>query len=244
VCAGEDLPEELSPIKRQARKLLLEAATVKTAAILLDQYQGALERTLAEIEVRQRNGDLAGAVKIQDRLEQTRHLAWHLVEPFRVVIAGPPNVGKSSLINAIAGYTRSVVSPMPGTTRDVVTTRIALEGWPVELIDTAGLHEGGDELERQGMDRARAIMEKADLRLWVLDASAAPFLPPPTATADGYIINKIDLPSDWCEQDLPASAHTRVSAKTGHGVADLCTWIGELLGLDLEFTPGEGVLFV
>jgi tRNA modification GTPase len=71
-------------------------------------------------------------------------LGRHLTRPWRVVVAGAPNVGKSSLINALAGFTRTVVTAVPGTTRDVVATAAAIDGWPVELIDTAGLRLTGD----------------------------------------------------------------------------------------------------
>ncbi len=244
LCSLEDLTQNASPMAFKARNMLLNAPTVKTAAILLDQYHGALERTLAEIEERQQKGDVAGAARLRSRLEQTRHLGRHLVEPFRVVIAGPPNVGKSSIVNALAGYGRSLVSPIAGTTRDVVTTRIALDGWPVELIDTAGFHESGDDLEQQGMVRARAILEQADLRLWVFDASAAAVLPPGGLKVDGFVINKVDLPCALCEDRLELTARTRVSAKTGEGVTELCAWIATMLGLDVELVPGEGVMFV
>jgi tRNA modification GTPase len=240
----ENISQRASPTAIKARNMLLNAPTVKTAAILLDQFHGALERTLAETQERQRNGNQDGATRLQARLEQTRHLGRHLVEPFRVVIAGPPNVGKSSIVNAIAGYGRSLVSPSAGTTRDVVTTRIALDGWPVELIDTAGLHESGDDLEQQGMARARAILDQADLRLWVLDASAAAVLPSAGIKVDGFIINKVDLPVAWREDGMKLTARTRVSARTGEGVTELCAWVGRLLRLDVELVPGEGVAFV
>src|SRR5438132_9586839 len=114
-----------------------------------------------------------------------------------MVNARAPNDGKSSLVNVLAGFTRSVVSPIPGTTRDVVTTRIALDGWPVELVDTAGLHDSDDALEREGMARARAVLEQADLRLWVLDASVTPIFPSEALAFDGLVINKMDLHAAW-----------------------------------------------
>ncbi len=163
--------------------------------------------------------------------------------PFRAVFAGPPNVGKSSIVNALAGYTRSVVSPLPGTTRDIVTTRIALDGWPVELIDTAGFHERGDALENAGMRRAQDILAGADLGLWVLDASAPAQLPPAGVPIRGMVINKIDLPAVWRPDDLALSAPAVVSATKGLGVTELCQWIGSLLGLDERLVPGEAVAF-
>ena len=155
LCEWHDLPHDLSPLRALAVHELALAPTVTTAAILLDQVHGAFENALRAIDLScDRNNHETDACGIA-RLHHTRNLGRHLVQPARVLIAGPPNAGKSSLVNALAGFTRSVVSPIPGTTRDVVTTRIALGGWPVELIDTAGLHSGGDTLEREGMARAR-----------------------------------------------------------------------------------------
>ena len=86
-----------------------------------------------------------------ERLRELVPVAEHLDRPWRVVIAGAPNVGKSSLVNALAGFARSLVSPTAGTTRDVVTTRIALDGWPIELCDTAGQRESADAVESAGI---------------------------------------------------------------------------------------------
>jgi hypothetical protein len=95
-----------------------------------------------------------------------------LTTPWRVTVAGAPNVGKSSLVNALAGYQRSVVSATPGTTRDVVTTVIALDGWPVELSDTAGMRDDAVRWRARKYSRGGAARE-ADLCLWVLDAWCA-----------------------------------------------------------------------
>src|SRR5439155_711085 len=113
-------------------------------------------------------------VRILKELKSRTRLGRHLTNPWRVVVAGAPNVGKSSLVNALAGYARCVVSPTPGTTRDVVSTLIAVDGWPIELLDTAGLRLPGENLEQQGIALARAAVESADLCLWVIDASASP----------------------------------------------------------------------
>jgi tRNA modification GTPase len=88
-----------------------------------------------------------------------------------VVIAGPPNVGKSSLINALLGYQRAIVFDQPGTTRDVLTATTAIDGWPVELADTAGIREGDDAIETEGVARALAEIRAADLVVEVWDAS-------------------------------------------------------------------------
>jgi tRNA modification GTPase len=231
----------ISPLRRLAWEQLVHAPTVRTAAILLDQLHGAFDNTLADILGSHQNDNHASAVRLLGRLVQTQHLGRHLVEPFRVVIAGAPNVGKSSLVNALAGYTRSLVSAIPGTTRDVVTTRIALEGWPVELIDTAGLHASEDVLERAGMARAQTVLERADLRLWVLDGSASPLFPPADIPFHGFLINKTDLPAAW-EGEVTQSREY-VSAKTGQGVTNVCQWIARLLRFEKALASGEGVAF-
>ena len=115
-----------------------------------------------------------GSVLAESSIEmlQFRDLGLHLTTPWRVVLAGAPNVGKSSLMNAIAGYQRAIVSPTPGTTRDVVTVTTAIDGWPVQLADTAGLRETQDELESAGVALADAAIGEADLVIVVSDASA------------------------------------------------------------------------
>src|SRR5262249_7726954 len=120
-------------------ELVQRAPTLRTAAILLDQLNGAfateVRRILALFETDPRNA----AFSLHRLAELGNTVGRHLVEPWKVVVAGPPNVGKSSLVNALAGYQRSVVSEVAGTTRDAVSVRTAFDGWPVELIDTAGL---------------------------------------------------------------------------------------------------------
>ncbi len=235
----------VSPLQRLALEQLVQAPTVKTAAILLDQVHGALADTLAEIRGCY-EADSALASRLLGNLVRTQHLGRHLVKPFRVVIAGAPNAGKSSLVNALVGFTRCLVSPIPGTTRDVVTTRIALYGWPVELIDTAGLHASTDALEQEGINRALAIFQQADLCLWVVDACMSPVLPPREIRSDGVVVNKVDLPAAWNWEDelfaIPSGGRN-VSAKTGQGITALCEWIGFLLGLEATVAPREGVAF-
>ena len=90
-----------------------------------------------------------------------------------VAIAGPPNAGKSTLLNRLARREAAIVSPYPGTTRDVIEVHLDLDGYPVTLLDTAGIRESDDPVEREGVRRARARAAAADLVLWVTDASAA-----------------------------------------------------------------------
>jgi tRNA modification GTPase len=202
-----------------AEQRLLLAPSVRTAAILLQQCSGRFGMHLRLILAAFDGNAEAGAILLR-ALVQNVPVGRHLTEPWRVTVAGAPNVGKSSLVNALAGYQRCIVSPTPGTTRDVVPTTVALDGWPVELADTAGIREAPGALEEQGIERARSASAAADLCLWVLDASAAPVWPdlPPERVL--LIVNKIDLSPTWDVARAAGALH--VSACTGTGVPDLC----------------------
>ncbi len=233
------------PLAALASAALAEAPTTRTAAILLDQQAGAFGRALDAIRAALEAGDTEAARRGLEELARFAPLGCHLTRPWRVVAAGAPNVGKSSLVNALAGFQRSVVAPTPGTTRDVVTTRLAVDGWPVELADTAGLRADAGTLEEEGIRRARATAAAADLCLWVLDASAEPAWPGPEVGAVRLVVNKVDLPSAW---DLAqAAGAVRVSAATGEGLADLCEALGRWLvpeappaGAPVPFTEALG----
>lgn len=200
--------------------MLANAPTTRTAAILLDQLNGAWESRGAS-----------------DRLAELIPVGKHLVTPWKVVLAGAPNVGKSSLMNALAGYPRSIVAATPGTTRDVVTVQLAIDGWPVEMTDTAGIREAAGDLERQGVRRALDVVRGADLRLWLLDGSREPIFPENRAGWH-FIINKVDLPAAWDWQTVPEA--TCVSTKTKSGLPELCVTISRLLVPSPPF-PGEAV---
>jgi tRNA modification GTPase len=224
VCTWQQLEKDTSGVLQAAALATLAGAlTARTAAIALDQVQGAFAAALARIQSALAVGDQATADDLLGQLERWSDIGTHLTTPWSVVIAGAPNVGKSSLVNALAGYHRSVVSPLPGTTRDVVTTLVALDGWPVELADTAGWHDAADGLEREGIQRAGEALGTADLCLWVLDGSVSPVWPPANLPKTLLVVNKTDL-APACEIAEHASA-VQVSAQTGAGLAELCTRI-------------------
>ena len=128
------------------------------------------------------------------------------------VITGPPNVGKSSLLNALAGRDAAIVSSSPGTTRDVVPVELVLAGIPVTLVDTAGLRETCDEAEAEGVRRAREQGARADLIIEVSDASAPGA--PPSSPGHMHVANKTDLAP-------PPPGLLGVSVRTGDGIEDL-----------------------
>jgi tRNA modification GTPase len=227
----------------EARLALGAASTERTAVILLDQYRGALRRELEIARAAVDQGALERAAASLSRLAAMSRVGLHLTQPWRVVVAGPPNAGKSSLVNAILGYSRSIVFHRPGTTRDVVAAPTALDGWPVELFDTAGLRAGGDAIESEGVARARAQMHQADLVLLVFDATtgwpeshrqlAAEW---PQSLVVG---NKADLLRD----ESPAAAwQLTTSALTGQGLAELLDTIVRRL-VPVSPQPGEAVPF-
>lgn len=149
----------------------LSLATTETAAlVLLDQLNGALRREVQQAIALIDAGELAAAAELLNSLYARWTTGRRLTNPARVVLTGPPNVGKSSLINALVGYQRAIVFPAPGTTRDVVTATTAIDGWAVELIDTAGLRADATGVELSGMQLARNVIARADLVLRVTEA--------------------------------------------------------------------------
>jgi tRNA modification GTPase len=219
----------------EAEIALAGATTRRAAAILLDQRLGALERAIVNVRALLESGDTTSASAALSTLIDRARLGLRLTEPWRVAIAGPPNVGKSTLINALAGYQRAIVFDQPGTTRDVLAVETAIDGWPVQLTDAAGIRETDNPLEAKGVERAREQLRHADLILWVVDATAAQ--PDGDAELESLeatdqvsarepivVLNKIDLaPGRTPVGDVA------VSALTGQGLEQLLTLIGSTL---------------
>jgi tRNA modification GTPase len=227
-----------SPLQVHADFALRFALTLRTADILLWQVHGALDRALTEIRELLERGDLRTAAQRLERLNRHGRLGRHLTEPWRIVIAGAPNSGKSSLMNALAGFQRSIVAPTAGTTRDVVTTLLAFDGWPATAADTAGIRQATDELEQAGIARAEREAERADLCLWLLDGAAAPIWPVSMPRRSITIINKIDQPPAWDWQE--AVGALRISARTVEGMEVLTHAVGKSLVPEPP-SPGEAV---
>jgi tRNA modification GTPase len=235
--ASLDAPSEW---RAAAKVELAHAPTIRTASILLDQAQGAMDQALSAIRTALEEENQTKASPLLEGLARYANLGRHLTTPWRVAVIGPPNVGKSSLVNALAGFQRSVVAATPGTTRDVVTTLIAVDGWPIELADTAGLREEAGDLEEQGIARARQTANDADLCLWTMDAAAPPVWPDEPSDSLRYVINKIDQPAVWNLDQVSDAA--RVSARTGEGLAELCQRLAAWLVPEAP-APGAAVPF-
>ena len=159
-----------------------------------------------------------------------------------VAIAGPPNVGKSTLMNQLARREVAIVSPHAGTTRDVIEVQLDLDGYPVTAIDTAGIRETDDPVEQEGVRRARARAADADLVLWLADSSSVESEGKGETTAPVWLVrNKIDL--DAADQPLAESSGGRVfriSASRGDGLPEL---IAAMVGFaQLYFGSSEGGL--
>jgi len=228
--------QEADPLAADALVCLADARTERTAAILLNQYRGALRRELIAINAALTQGDPSAAEKRIEQLLTRADLGLHLTRPWKVVIAGRPNVGKSSLMNAILGYQRAIVWREPGTTRDVLTATTAIDGRPIELIDAAGLRREGEApaetIEAEGIARAKSQIAVADLIIFVADITTpwdetlfeevrrSARRPPLIAH------NKYDLCSSPAD-GRPAAIKT--SALTGHGIDELCRGIADAL---------------
>lgn len=208
---------------------LAGAKTERTTAILMDQVRGALRIALQQIVRSLEMANPDAAKKQLARLIEVGALGCRLQQPFSVVLIGPPNAGKSSLINAIVGYQRSVVFDQPGTTRDLVRAETAIDGWPIQLTDTAGVRESEDSIEQQGIRLARDQVREADVVLVVNDLTCD------TSTHFEWdhdpnqkqirVGTKADLaPADLAPADTRQSHHdldVLTSAATGKGISDL-----------------------
>lgn len=237
-------PQGARGVDNRALGPLTRAITTRTAAVALDQYHGAFHRAVEQVLA-----DLPNDLPRLYRLAKLAPVGRHLAEPWRVVVAGPPNVGKSSLVNALAGYERSVVAPVAGTTRDVVTVRLAFDGWPVELSDTAGLRESAEELETAGIARARQQLAAAELVVWVLDLTD-PEPVRPHVPADLLVGNKVDrlaaaqtaTPFDLPLTGAGGKPTLAVSAATGDGLPALIAAVVRKL-VPVPPDAGEAVPF-
>ena len=192
---------------------------------------------------------LARARALQSRLDALLS-SWAegqvLREGLNIALAGAPNTGKSTLLNRLAGYDRAIVSPVPGTTRDVLEADAVLQGFPVRILDTAGVRETTDSIEREGIARTHRALESADLRICLVDASRP--LPPDEADfvrrqpEDRTLVlaNKTDLGDLSASFPLGPHRPLPVSLKNDRDLTPLVRAILAKAGLDgKSATPGQ-----
>lgn len=257
-----DLPQA------EAVRELIDATTLYQARVAAQQMEGSVSRRIrpikeqllelislleagidfAEDDVSVATGDqiLARLTPVEDGLRtllSTFGAGKLVFSGFSLAIAGRPNVGKSSLFNRLLQQDRAIVTDIPGTTRDTVSENTSLNGIPVKLVDTAGIREGSDLVERLGIERSHQAVADADLTLLVFDSSAE-------STADDWALrdrlndrkplfigNKSDLPKRFAGADL-----LPVSAVTGAGIAELQRIILERLAPSGLIAPESGAL--
>lgn len=192
------------------------------------------------------DGKVAGDLQqIIDNLEAVRREANQgaiMREGMKVVIAGRPNAGKSSLLNALSGKESAIVTEIAGTTRDVLREHIHIDGMPLHIIDTAGLRDASDEVERIGIERAWKEIEQADRVLFMVDGTTTSATDPKEIWPDfvdrlpdnigiTVIRNKVDQTNEElgiCHVSNPTLI--RLSAKTGQGIEDLKTHLKDCMG--------------
>jgi tRNA modification GTPase len=224
----------LDRLRAEAWALLPRALTELAALVLQDQAQGALSAAIAALSSR----------RDAERLLATASLGTALAVPRRIVLAGSPNVGKSTLFNALVRDDRALVSPVAGTTRDPVREVIAVEQVPIELVDTAGIDAPRDLLDQLSMERTHRALREADVVLFVFDAEAGAqgpelrFLEALGHRRTLLLVNKIDAGTK-----KPLLEALPVSAKTGQGLDDLRQRLLRSLGIVPRHAPGAPVVF-
>ena len=238
--AQEQLTGSISRRIRPAKDGLVQLISLLEAGIDFAEDDVSV---LPEAEVGRRLSDIeAGLVPLRASFALGKIVSSGL----SIALAGRPNVGKSSVFNALLHEDRSIVTEIPGTTRDLVSETTQIQGIPVRLMDTAGIREANDRVEQLGIDRSVEALADADQVLFIVDGSE------PWTTLDAEIllrlerrsyllvVNKVDLAQELDERSLPLGAKLvcRVSAKTGQGIDDL----GRALFKEYGLQEGQGGL--
>lgn len=252
---------KLDLIQAEAVADLIDAVTPLQARAAFDQLEGtlttcirAIEGDLFDLMARleasldfpdegyhfvQRGTAAAEIRAIDDRLRALLAQAARgrlIREGAQIAILGTPNVGKSSLFNALLNTERAIVTPIPGTTRDLLTERADIHGLSVGLVDTAGIRESADEIELEGISRARHAAFTADLTVVVLDRSRGlanddhTLITATTSRPRVIVVNKIDLPPAWTAAATLDWQAVEVSVKTGEGLGSLIDQMARVLG--------------
>jgi tRNA modification GTPase len=234
-CAVRSLQGEFSKAVHGLVKQLIELRMLVEAMLDFPEEEiDSLHRADADLQLQNLRAELARALA---RVRQGSLLRSGL----HVVVAGQPNVGKSSLLNRLAGEDRAIVTPIPGTTRDSVRQPVQIDGLPLNIIDTAGLRETADEIERLGIERTWNEIERGDLVLLLVDARSG--ITPvdeaiarrlPQGLPQIVVYNKIDLSGDEARVvETEQRVNVYLSAKTGEGLELLRATLLRVAGWDV-----------
>lgn len=225
------------PLRADLEFTLSKAKTPRIVRMLLDQIESQ-PQFWQRIRDYVQQGDSATAAEMAEDFRKWESFGLRLTSEWRVALCGAPNVGKSSLINAMLGFQRAIVHAEAGTTRDAIDELTAIDGWPIRIFDTAGVRTSQDNIEMQGVELTHQVAGQADLVVLVIDANQ----PDPLgsidllqARPDLIVANKSDLNR---VNDSQVDLH--VSAKTGSGVPDLMQAIVQKLIPDLP-DPGTAI---
>lgn len=251
-----DLIESASEQAARSAMRSLEGAFSERVRGLVEDLTGIRAHVEAAIDFPEEEIDYLAGSGVALRLDTLRralddtidqaHQGRMLRDGLSVVIAGAPNVGKSTLLNRLTGRDAAIVTDVPGTTRDILREALHLDGLPIQLVDTAGLRLSTDRVEQLGVDRARAAIADADAVLHLIDdrESSTPAESTPRTSSAQTLLrvrNKIDLTgSPPGPDDASTLPVLRVSAKTGAGLPELRSCLQAIAG----YRPGENGTFI
>lgn len=225
------------------------ADVFRSALVLLEAHIDFPDDEVGSLDLPALLGPLQDTVKEMQLLADSFDLGRALREGISVIILGRPNVGKSSLMNALLGESRAIVTEVAGTTRDTLEEQLVLAGFPLRLVDAAGVRDTTDPVEKEGVRRAREKALAADLILMVVDGSVslrkedrmALDLCQPDKTL--VVINKSDQPQVCTAEEFsPFNRHVLVSAKHGAGLSELRSSIVDIISTDAAHVADEGLI--
>jgi tRNA modification GTPase len=248
--AVADLIDSVTPLQARAAFDQLDGTLTAAIAAIESQLFDLMARLEASLDFPEEGYHFVAVQSARGEIEQIRERIQSLLrgaargrlvrDGARIALVGTPNVGKSSLFNALLQANRAIVTPIAGTTRDLVTERADIGGLSMALVDTAGIRATTDVVEVEGVARARQAAAHADLVIVVLDGSRAPdaddraLVESTAGRARVIAMNKCDLADAWSADEVSGFSSVRVSAVTGQGLDTLVDCVVSTLGDDAQ----------